>query len=231
MLHLGVGAKLLQQNPWDGSIRRTQNWPRVKEQNPHRPAMDDWIRDGLTKHAAHWQLALALVVQREQRRRNSAVRQLRWSDIDLEQQTVRWRPEHDKRGRGNVTPLSDRAAEALKKAPSRGIGEAPVFPSAEDCSHPTSRNTFQIWLRRTKAAWLKSIEGEAERQKVRAAIRGLGYHGEKRAGVRDPKFRQLPPAIQEEIAGTNYTTLRRIYDDVTVDDMRDAWSESQRRAQ
>jgi hypothetical protein len=49
--------------------------------------------------------------------------------------------------------------------------------------------------------------------------------------VRDPKFRQLPPAIQEEIAGTNYTTLRRIYDDVTVDDMRDAWSESQRRAQ
>jgi hypothetical protein len=42
----------------------------------------------------------------------------------------------------------------------------------------------------------------------------------------------LPPAIQEEMAGTNYTTLRRIYnDDVTVDDMRNAWSESQRRAQ
>lgn len=103
--------------------------------------------------------------------------------------------------------------------------------SREHSSHPTSRNTFQIWLRRTKAAWLRSIEGEAERQKVGAALRGLGYHGEQRAGVRDPKFRQLPPAIQEEIAGTNYTTLRRIYDDVTVDDMRDAWSESQRRAQ
>jgi len=33
-------------------------------------------------------------------------------------------------------------------------------------------------------------------------------------------------AIQEEIAGTNYTTLRRIYDEVTVDDIREAWAEA-----
>jgi integrase len=103
--------------------------------------MEDWIREGLTRHAAHWQLALALAIQREQRRRNSAVRQLRWSDIDLEAQTVRWRPEHDKRGKGNVTPLSNRAADELRKAPSRGIGETPVFPSAVDSAQPTSRNT------------------------------------------------------------------------------------------
>jgi integrase len=193
--------------------------------------MEDWIRDGLMQHAAHWQLGLALVVQREQRRRNSAVRQLRWSDIDLEEQSVRWRPEHDKRGRGNVTPLSVRAAEALKKAPSRGIGETPVFPSAEDSAQPTSRNSFQVWLRRTKAAWLSSIEDETECQRVRQALRGLGYHGEKRAGVRDRRFRQLPAAIQEEIAGTNYTTLRRIYDSVSVEDMREAWSDAQRKTQ
>jgi integrase len=128
------------------------------------------------------------------------VRRLRWSDIDLEEQTVRWRPEHDKRGRGNVTPLSDVAAEALKTAPSRGIGETPVFPSAENGAEPTPRNTFQIWLRRTKAAWLRSIDTEAERQRVELALRGLGYHGEKRAGVRDKDFRRLPLAIQEEIA-------------------------------
>jgi len=50
----------------------------------------------------------------------------------------------------------------------------------------------------------------------------LGFHGEKRAGVRDPRFRQLPPKVQEELAGTNWETLRRIYDDVSVEEMRAA---------
>lgn len=55
---------------------------------------------------------------------------------------------------------------------------------------------------------------------------GVGFHSEKRAGVRDPEFRKLPAAIQEEIAGTNYTTLRRIYDEVTAEDIREAWAEA-----
>lgn len=65
---------------------------------------------------------------------------------------------------------------------------------------------------------------------VRRAIRGVGYHAEKRAGVRDPGFLSLPAAIQEEIAGTNYTTLRRNCDEVSVEDMRDAWPAARRTA-
>jgi hypothetical protein len=50
-------------------------------------------------------------------------------------------------------------------------------------------------------------------------MRGLGYHGEKRAGVRDPQFRGLAPKIQEAIARTNHETLRKIYDDVDLDEI------------
>jgi len=49
------------------------------------------------------------------------------------------------------------------------------------------------------------------------------FHAEKRAGVRDPKFRALPAKIQETIAGTRYTTLRDVYDEVTTEDVREAW--------
>ena len=76
-----------------------------------------------------------------------------------------------------------------------------ILSPDQDAAEPTQRNTFQIWMRRTKTAWLRSIETKSERQ---LALRGLRYHGEKRVGVRDKDFRRLPPAIQEEIAGTNY---------------------------
>jgi len=112
----------------------------------------------------------------------------------------------------------------------QGIGETPVFPSVEDPSKPSSRHAFQQWLKRANRAGLRSIEDPEERDRVRREIRGVGYPSEKRAGVQDPKFRKLPAAIQEEIAGTNYTTLRRICDEVTVDDIREAWSEAKQAA-
>ena len=216
------GLPLIQRNPWATEIRRSQRWEMPREPSPRRPAMQDWIRDGLIRHSPHWQFSAALILERETRRRNSAIRRLVWSDIDLDAGTIRWRAETDKAGRENVTPLSRRAIELLRTLPSRGIGAAPVFPSSTDPATPTSRHTFQTWLRRAKARWLRSIEDEQERARVAALIRGLGFHGEKRAGVRDPRFRSLPPKVQEELAGTNWETLRRIYDDVSVDEMRAA---------
>jgi hypothetical protein len=50
----------------------------------------------------------------------------------------------------------------------------------------------------------------------------VGYHSEKREGVRDKSFRSLPPKIQEELAGTRFETLSSIYDNVDVEDMRAA---------
>jgi hypothetical protein len=50
----------------------------------------------------------------------------------------------------------------------------------------------------------------------------LGYHGEKRAGIRDPKFRALPAPVQEELAGTTYGTITRVYEYVDLPALFDA---------
>jgi hypothetical protein len=52
-------------------------------------------------------------------------------------------------------------------------------------------------LRRAKQRLLRSIGDEAERERL-LELRGVGYHAEKRAGVRDPLFRAMPAKIQEE---------------------------------
>ena len=63
---------------------------------------------------------------------------------------------------------------------------------------------------------------ESEREALRERLKGVGFHSEKRSGVRTPEFRALPPKIQEELAGTKYSTLRETYDHVTPEDMREA---------
>ncbi|MGH7575469.1 MAG: hypothetical protein ACREM1_10160 [Longimicrobiales bacterium] len=186
--------------------------------------MTDALRERLIEHQPSWQMGLALTIGRHTRRRNNAVRQLLWSDLDFDTQMIRWRSETDKAGRANVTFMPEEIIEPLRTAPSRGIGDAPVFPSATDPSVPTSRDTFQIWLRRAKARLLRSVADATERERIRLELSGVGYHAEKRAGVRDPLFRALPPKIQEAWAGTRFDTLRTIYDDVAPEDMRTAVS-------
>ncbi len=47
----------------------------------------------------------------------------------------------------------------------------------------------------------------------------MGWQPEKRAAVRDPNFRREPKA-QELLSGANFDTLRRIYHDITVHEVR-----------
>jgi hypothetical protein len=70
-------------------------------------------------------------------------------------------------------------------------------------------DTLNLWMQRTK-------------KRLGINIRGLGYHGEKRVGVRDPRFRALPPAVQEAISGTTHRTLMSVYGYVGLDAMRGA---------
>ncbi|HUP25674.1 MAG TPA: hypothetical protein VNB06_22370, partial [Thermoanaerobaculia bacterium] len=163
----GRGDFLLDRNPLRGL-------PLPKEKSPRRPAMTVELREGLMKHSPNWQFELALLLERETRRRNASIRRLRWSDIDFERETARWRAEFDKAGRESVTPLTNEALTALKK------------------------------------------------------LRRVGFHSEKRAGVRDPRFRALPPAIQEAWAGTSYQVLKDVYDDVTAEDIREAIQQQER---
>ena len=58
-----------------------------------------------------------MVLEYETRRRNNAIRQLYWDDIDQEDWVVTWRGETDKIGKELVVPLTERAIEVLKGLP------------------------------------------------------------------------------------------------------------------
>jgi hypothetical protein len=230
VLNWGTGARprgsenpyLPTGNPWGTEIRRSQRWGMPQNKTPHRPSMTPETRAALIEHAPSWQFTLALILERHTRRRNSSIRHLDWSKINQKDWTIEWESEFDKDRRRTVTPLlSEEAKDGLRKAPSRAFS-GPVFPSASDPSKPTPAGTFQTWLKRAKARFLESLP-EDQRRDWEKRLRGVGFHAEKRAGVRDPTFRALSAKIQETIAGTRYTTLRDVYDEVTAEDVRQAW--------
>ena len=205
VLNWGVGVGHLASNPWGGERRRAERWGAMPfEMNPLRRAMTDELREMLIANGPeNWQFAAALRLGRETGRRNSSIRQLRWSDIDQEQWLVRWRASTDKSGREDVVPLTPAAVAVLRELPSRGIGEAPVFPSDADPAVATGRDTFQVWLRRAKASCIRCAP-DLEREKIRARLRGIGYHAEKRAAVRSKQARQ---ATTEDPGGLLRNTL------------------------
>jgi integrase len=78
---------------------------------------DDRRTAGQADRGPSWQFEVALLLGRYTVSRNSSVRGLRWSDIDLREGTVRWRRESDKSGREVVVPLLPEAIKALRRAP------------------------------------------------------------------------------------------------------------------
>jgi len=220
VLNWAVGASLLSASPWSTEVRRAQGWVMPKEKNPKRPGMDDDLRAGIGAHARNWQLGAMMVLGYETRRRNNAIRQLSWDDINQEDWVVKWREDSDKVGREDVVPLSERAIEVLKGLPSRGIGQTPVFPSQADPRKPVSGGTARTWMTVAKNTWLASVPDD-ERPALVARLRRVGFHAELRSGVRDPGFRGLPAKLQETIAGKSFEMLTKTYDQVTVRDIRD----------
>ena len=91
VLNWAVGATLIASSPWSTDVRRIQRWLMPRELNPHRPSMSDEIREELIAHAPGWQFGAMLRLERETKRRNNAIRQLTWSDVDLVERTVLWR--------------------------------------------------------------------------------------------------------------------------------------------
>jgi integrase len=83
-------------------------------------------------------------------RRLSSVLGLRWDDIDFEQQTIRWRPELDKRRRTWVTPLPREVEPVLQRCrvDCPAIGNALLFPSPKDPAKPVSIYLARSWLLR-----------------------------------------------------------------------------------
>ncbi len=93
--------------------------------------------------------------------RRTEVQLLRWSDVDFEVGTVRYRGAHTKTGRALVVPLAPWAADVLRerkaksKAAGLGVGADDwVFASRVDGKHLVEVRDFQAELRETAGIWV-----------------------------------------------------------------------------
>jgi integrase len=115
-----------------------------KEKSPRRPMFTAEHCVALRRAAAgHSALAerfvmLALYTGH----RSGAIRQLRWSDIDLDAGVIRWRAEMDKIGYEHQNPLHSELRAFLRRDRVRAsaIGDAWVFPDPYDATAPMSRD-------------------------------------------------------------------------------------------
>ena len=82
----GRGNPLLDRNPFQGL-------PLPKEKNPVRVILSDEEYGALLAVGPEvgWRFETALVLAHETGHRIGAIRQLRWSDIEFESRTIRWR--------------------------------------------------------------------------------------------------------------------------------------------
>ncbi len=120
------------------------------ERSPVRSILTEAQYQALRNAAApvDWRLELALVLANETGHRISAIRKLRWSDVNLDTGEVRWRAEHDKIGFEHMTPISEGLSGALRAArgKSRGIGDAWVLPSIRRPEAPCPKGTLDKWF-------------------------------------------------------------------------------------
>ena len=152
-----TGTRLLSENPLGGI-------PFPREKNPRRPIMTHSTFEALLKvsKGIHTLLEVALVVANGTAGRVSAICSLRWSDVDLEKGTIRWRAEADKVGKERVVPVAPQVLEVLRthhlSRPS--IGDTPVFPSLKDPLKPCRRFQLDAWLRKAyESAGLRPEKG------------------------------------------------------------------------
>jgi integrase len=133
--------------------------------------------------------------------RSGAIRQLRWSDIDLEAGTIRWRAEMDKIGYEHRNPIHSELIAFLKRERSLtgAIGDAWVFPNDGDSGKPISRECAvqALWPALRSAADIPTGER-------------YGWHSFRRAfanALRDVPLREL-----KDLGGwKNQSTVVAVY--------------------
>ncbi len=152
------GRLLLESNPLRGLKT-------PKQKNPARVLVTDAEYEALLKASLRidWRFRVALVIAHETGHRIGAIRQRRWSDIDMEERTIRWRAEHEKTGHEHRTPVTAEALAAPEEARRHnpGIGDAPLFPAPGDPSKSVSRSRARTWW--VKAQTLAGLEPKHRR--------------------------------------------------------------------
>jgi len=157
VLTWGVNSGLLSRNPLAG-------FTVAVEAAPRRPVLTAPQYEALLGISEQVQqlFRTALILTHETGHRIGAVRHLRWEDLDLEHQLVRWRGEHDKQGYEHETWLTSAAIEALRAARrSQCVISEWVFPSPTDPGRSVSRHLLRNWWQRGEA--LANLAAEAGR--------------------------------------------------------------------
>ncbi len=178
------GRLLLDRNPLKG-LRKPV------EKNPTRVVLTEEEYQALLQvsRQVDWRFHVALVLAHETGHRIGAIRNLRWSDVNIEGRTIRWRAEHEKTGYEHRTPLTDEAIAALEEAGrmGAGTGNAPVLPSSRDAMRCIHRVSAYQWWR--KAQTLAGLEPKARR----------GWHSLRRKFASD--LMDLPLKVLCELGG------------------------------
>ena len=168
----GRAGVLLERNPFKG-------YRAPKEKNPLRVKLSDEEYNALlvVSMDVEWRFHVALVLAHETGHRIGAIRQLQWSDIDLEEKLIRWRADTEKTGYAHVTPMNAVAEAALKVARTKGlsIGQAPVLPGPSDANQPVGRYRIRDW-------WRKAVKRAKLEPKP-----GRGWHSLRRKFASDLK--------------------------------------------
>ena len=158
-----------------------------------------------------WRFNVALILVHETGHRIGAVRQLWWSDLDLERGIIRWRKSNDKIGMEHETPLTEEALEAFEEARKHnpGIGDAWVFPAPKNASEACRKDFMtKLWKRAEKLAGLEPIYW-------------LGWHSLRRRFATDLK--QIPLRDLCDLGGwKDPDTVVKCYQSADEEDLRRA---------
>jgi integrase len=212
---LGSGRLLLPSNPLAGVKNR-------KESSPLRPvateeryrklltATEELEADATQKQPEKWRsLRLFLQVANATGRRLSAIRHLKWSDINFGTKEITWRAEHDKKRRASTLPMSEQLAERLARVheergrPTSGW----VFPAITNESKPVDK--------RVLTDWMAKAEEKAQLPKLKGGV----FHPFRRKFASDL---QTEPVKQVMILGgwADQKTMQTCYVQVSDDQLR-----------
>ena len=200
------GRLLLQSNPLKGLKKPV-------EKNPRRVIVTEPEYEALlgVSLEVDWRFHVALVLAHETGHRIGAIRQLRWSDIDLEGRAIRWRAEHEKSGYGHLTPATAEAIAVLEKAQrwNPRSGDASLLPHTKDPSKCVTASMAATWW--TKAEKLVGLEPK----------RGRGWHSLRRKFASD--MMDQPLKVLCELGGwKNAHTVLKCYQRADDDRLRKA---------
>jgi len=206
------GRLLLESNPLKGLKA-------PMEKNPTRVVLSEAEYQALLRVSRNvdWRFHVALVLAHETGHRIGAIRQLRWSDINMAGETIRWRGEHEKTGYEHRTPATAEAIAALEPARQRNPlpGDAPVLPSSKDPSVSVGPWMLRAWWGR--ATRLAGLEPK----------RGRGWHSLRRKFASD--LMDQPLKVLCELGGwKTATTVLQCYQKADEGQLRQALANRRR---